>query len=82
MNCEVIQRLRQERGLSRRDLANAIGVSKEYIRLIENNERDGSEKTLAAIARTLQVDVSIFYGSVVISIEELNRLKRLAGELT
>jgi len=48
---------REHRGLTQQALADAAGVSKTTISELESGRKDGSIKTLSAIADTLNVDI-------------------------
>lgn len=64
---EVVQRLsdgdnpvrvwREHRGLKVGELAARAGISQPYLSQIEAGKKDGTLKTMAAIARALDVDV-------------------------
>ena len=48
---------RDHRGMTGKQLAEAVGINAVYLSQIENGRRNGSTKTLAAIARARRVDV-------------------------
>jgi DNA-binding XRE family transcriptional regulator len=48
---------REHRGLSLHALAEQAGISPSLLSEIETGEKDGSVRTLAALARALRVDV-------------------------
>ena len=48
---------REHRGLKSRDLAGQAGISPALLSEIENGKKEGSIKTLAALARALRVDL-------------------------
>lgn len=48
---------REYRGLSLRGLAEKAGISAAMLSEIENNKKEGSVRTLAALARALGVDL-------------------------
>lgn len=50
--------LRESRGLSRRELAEASGLSYPYVSQIENGDREPSIKALAALAGALGVELA------------------------
>ena len=52
-----VQVYRNHRGLTQQQLAETVGINPVYLSQIERGERSGSAKTLAAIARALQVDL-------------------------
>jgi transcriptional regulator with XRE-family HTH domain len=53
-----LRELRDRRGLSQRDLAEASGVSREYIARIELGQHDPTLSTLEKLARALKVRVA------------------------
>lgn len=48
---------REHRGLTQEALAQAAGITKAYLCQIETGKRQGSVKTLAALARALEVSL-------------------------
>lgn len=52
-----IKKYRIDRGMSRLELAKSVAVSKGYIALIEQGQRQPSVKTLAMIAGCLKVSI-------------------------
>tara|TARA_R110000868_G_scaffold392051_2_gene662537 strand:+ start:1883 stop:2248 length:366 start_codon:yes stop_codon:yes gene_type:complete len=48
---------RNYRKTSQTSLAKKVGVSKQYISQLENNERSGSSKVLKSIASALNIDI-------------------------
>ena len=48
---------RNYRGLTQNELAAAVGINAVYLSQIETGKRTGSAKTLAALAKALQVAV-------------------------
>ena len=48
---------REYRGLTQQALANTSGISRNYISEIESGKRDGTVKTLKALAKGLNVDL-------------------------
>ena len=48
---------REERGMSRKDLAAKAGIKPNYVSMIEGGERKGSPPILKRIAKTLGVDM-------------------------
>lgn len=63
----AIRRSRKARGLSQRQLAEAVGVTLNYVSLLENGKRGATVETLNAIGRVLAVpaELLMFVGSVV-----------------
>lgn len=53
-----IKAYREYRELSQVSLAQAAGVTKQYISQLENNERAGTTRVLKAIAKALNVSVA------------------------
>jgi transcriptional regulator with XRE-family HTH domain len=53
--------IRDERGLSQRDLAQKAGISTNSVSLIERDENSPSEATLQALATALSVKMSYFF---------------------
>lgn len=53
---ERIRKRREELGLRQVDLANRLGVTEQYISLLEKNQRSCSLKTLLDLAETLGVN--------------------------
>lgn len=53
--------LREERGLSQRDLARLAGISANAISLIERDENSPSVSTLQSLAESLSVKMSYFF---------------------
>ena len=50
---------REYRKVSQAQLAKNIGVSRQYICQIENNERNGTSKIIKKIAKILDVDIDL-----------------------
>ena len=48
---------RRHRGMRQRHLAEAVGINPVYLSQIERGKRNGSTRTLAAIAAALRVDL-------------------------
>ncbi len=55
-----IRKLREENGLTQEDLANSVGLSSEFISLLELGKRSPSLDSLSRIARFLNKEVSFF----------------------
>jgi transcriptional regulator with XRE-family HTH domain len=55
-----IRKLREMMGLTQEDLANAVGLSSEFISLLELGRRSPSLESLSRIAKFLEKDISFF----------------------
>lgn len=53
----AIRVFRDHRGLTQKQLAEAVGIHPMYLSQIETGRRTGSARTLAAIAAALRVDI-------------------------
>jgi transcriptional regulator with XRE-family HTH domain len=53
--------LRQAHGLSKQDLAAAIGISASYLSLLESGNRHGSPAVLAKLAAYFRIDVALLF---------------------
>lgn len=58
-----IRKLREDHGISQSELAGSIGVSREFISLLELGRREPSLETLSEIARFFQKSMMYFIGS-------------------
>lgn len=56
-----LKKIRSERGLSQRELADRAGISANAISLIERNENSPSVATLQSLATALGVKISFFF---------------------
>jgi len=52
-----IRILRKHRGMTQEELADAAGLSRPYLTEIEKGRKDGSIKTMRAIADALAIDI-------------------------
>ena len=59
-----IAQWRRARGLTQRDLANAVGVSVSAVSYWESNTHPPSQKHLDAIVRALGLTMERFYGRI------------------
>lgn len=55
----MIREIREEAGLSQRELADLSGVSRGALRKIESDERDGHIRTIARLARVVGYEVDL-----------------------
>ncbi len=55
-----IRRLREERGLTQRALAQAMGISPSYVNQLESNQRPVTAAVLLKLADALGVDLAEF----------------------
>ena len=58
---ENIRRIRQERHLTQEELALMSGLSQGYINQLESGKRKFTQKTLCAIAKALNLPLSVFF---------------------
>ena len=71
---ENIRRIRQERGLTLKQLGEMVGVSEAYIRAYESGRRNPKLKSLEALAQALAVNVEVLTNSDFDSIKAMHRL--------
>ena len=71
---ENIRRIRQERGLTLKQLGELVGVSEAYIRAYESGRRNPKLKSLEALAQALAVNVEVLTNSDFDSIKAMHRL--------
>lgn len=71
---ENIRRIRQERGLTLKQLGEMVGVSEAYIRAYESGRRNPKLKSLEALAQALAVDVEVLTNSDFDGIKAMHRL--------
>jgi len=57
----VVENRRKELHLSQEDLANQLGISRQYYNAIENLKRFPSIKLAKELANVLQIDWTIFF---------------------
>lgn len=55
----TVRDLRETKGMSRRELACAAGISESYLKKIENGDRNPSLETYQRITEVLDADVTI-----------------------
>ena len=71
---ENIRRIRQERGLTLKQLGEMVGVSEAYIRAYESGRRNPKIKSLEALAQALAVNVEVLTNSEFDGIKAMHRL--------
>ena len=71
---ENIRRIRQERGLTLKQLGELVGVSESYIRAYESGRRNPKLKSLEALAQALAVNVEVLTNSDFDGIKAMHRL--------
>lgn len=71
---ENIRRIRQERGLTLKQLGEMVGVSEAYIRAYESGRRNPKLKSLEALAQALAVNVEVLTNSDFDGIKAMHRL--------
>ncbi len=74
---KLIQRLRNQRGWSTRDLAEKISVSRSYISRIENENRRLNTEILGKLAAAFKVDVTYLTGGEDVKGELVEARRRL-----
>lgn len=82
---ENIRRIRKERGLTLKQLGEAVGVSEAYIRAYESGRRNPKQKSLEALASALHVNVEALTGADFDGVKAMHRLfqvfRQYDGEL-
>ena len=82
---ENIRRIRKERGLTLKQLGEAVGVSEAYIRAYESGRRNPKQQSLEAIALALHVNVEALTGADFDGVKAMHRLfqvfRQYSGEL-
>lgn len=71
---ENIRRIRQERGLTLKQLGDMVGVNEAYIRAYETGRRNPKIKSLEAIAQALAVNVEVLTNSEFDGVKAMHRL--------
>ena len=71
---ENIKRIRQEKGLTLKQLGDMVGVSEAYIRAYESGRRNPKIKSLEALAQALAVNVEVLTNSEFDGIKAMHRL--------
>lgn len=82
---ENIRRIRQERGLTLKQLGDMVGVSESYIRAYESGRRNPKLSSLEALAQALAVNVEVLTNSDFDGVKAMHRLfqvfRQYNGEL-
>lgn len=55
----AVRSLRETKGMSRRELACAVGISESYLKKIENGHRNPGVETYQKIMKVLDADIAI-----------------------
>ena len=55
-----LRRVRQQKGMSQEELADAAGINRNYVGMIERCENAASIDTLERLAKALEVDPAVF----------------------
>lgn len=71
---ENIRRIRKERGLTIKQLAELVGVNESYIRAYESGRRNPKQKSLEALANALRVNVEVLVNSEFDGVKAIHRL--------
>ena len=56
---ETIKKKRKEKGLTQTDLAEALGIKRQYISAIEQGKRVPTIKTLVKICEALELEIKV-----------------------
>jgi len=75
-----IRALREELGLTQEELAGSVGLSSEFISLLELGKRDPSLDSLSSLARFFKKDLSFFLAEVPDDLELFLKKKETAPE--
>ena len=82
---ENIRRIRKERGLTLKQLGDAVGVSEAYIRAYESGRRNPKQQSLEALAAALHVNVEALSGADFDGVKAMHKLfqvfRQYSGEL-
>ena len=82
---ENIRRIRKERGLTLKQLGDAVGVSEAYIRAYESGRRNPKQQSLEALATALHVNVEALTGADFDGVKAMHRLfqifRQYSGEI-
>jgi transcriptional regulator with XRE-family HTH domain len=75
---ENIRRIRNERGMTLKQLGDAIGVSESYIRAYEAGRRNPKQESLEALAKALNVEVEALSGKEYSDMAAMQSLFKIA----
>lgn len=64
-----LRRAREEKGLNQVDVGEAVGISRSYLSDIEAGKKDGSIKTISALAQYYNVSLDYLAGLSVPSVQ-------------
>ncbi|MFW6681715.1 helix-turn-helix transcriptional regulator [Komagataeibacter intermedius] len=64
-----LRRAREEKGLNQVDVGEAVGISRSYLSDIEAGKKDGSIKTISALAQYYDVSLDYLAGLSVPSVQ-------------
>ena len=82
---ENIRRIRKQRGMTLKQLGDAVGVSEAYIRAYEAGRRNPKQQSLEALAAALHVNVEVLTGADFDGIKAMHRLfqvfRQYSGEM-
>lgn len=79
---ENIRRLRKQRGMTLKQLGDAVGVSESYIRAYESGRRNPKLKSLEAIANALHVNIEVLTGADFDGIKAMHQLFHIFRQYT
>ena len=75
---ENIRRIRKERGMTLKQLGDAVGVSEAYIRAYEAGRRNPKQQSLEALAKALGVEVEALSGKFYNDMAAMQSLFKIA----
>lgn len=73
---ERLRFLREQRRLSQKDFAKAVGISQSSVAQIEAGRKEPSLETLRKIAKCLDIDMATVFASQDVHVFDLSRLRR------
>jgi transcriptional regulator with XRE-family HTH domain len=68
--------IREQRRLSQKEFANAVGISQSSVAQIENGRKEPSLETLRKIAKCLDIDMATIFASKDVHVFDMPRLRR------